>query len=334
MLKLRCMGLDMNWKKCFFIIMLCLNVTACLEPPQDILKIGSNGWIGYEPLYLARSLGYLPPNKVRIIDYPSTSEASRAFRNELIDGLMTSLDEAISLLPFVPDMRVILILDISDGGDGIISQPHIEDLSQLKGKKIGAENTILSRFLLQQALSKVGLSLHHVKLVPINWDQHEAAFVSKQVDAIISGEPILSSLIEKGGINLFDSHQIPNQIFDVLIVREQVLENRKKTLKMIGEAWFKSVNFIEQQQEAAIQYIAAKKRISSDIALEMIKGVRFLNLEANYYFLDTNVPILRQKAESLANWMAFHGYISKKIPYASMFYLPTNSILPEIISWL
>jgi len=322
----------MDLKKYFLISILYLNLTGCLEPPQDVLKIGSNLWIGYEPLYLARNLGYLSPKKVRIVDYQSTTESMLAFRNNLIDGLMISLNEAITLLPFIPDLRAILILDVSDGGDALITQSHITELNQLKGKTIGGENTILSQFLLQKILNKAGLSLHDVKFISLTWDKHETAFLSKQVDGVISADPILSYLVEKGGINLFNSRHISEQILDILVVREDVLQNRKADWKMVAEAWFKGLNFLEKQQpEMALKYIAERKNTTPELILNMIKGVRFPNLDQNYYFLGGGLPILQQRTEAMADWMAYYGYVPQQIPNNSISSLASIDALSELI---
>ena len=65
--------------------------------PEPALRIGTNVWIGSEPLYLARELGRLDPAAVQLVEYPSASEVLRAYRNEAIDGMVISLDELFSL---------------------------------------------------------------------------------------------------------------------------------------------------------------------------------------------------------------------------------------------
>jgi NitT/TauT family transport system substrate-binding protein len=323
----------MNLKTIFLVSLFCLNLTACLDPPQEVLKIGSNGWIGYEPLYLARSLGYFSPRKVRIIDYPATIQSVQAFRNNLIDGLMISLNEAVTLLPFVPDLRVILILDISNGGDALITQPNITKLEQLKGATIAAENTILSRFLLQKALNKVGLSFYDANLVFLNWDKHEDAFLSKTVDGIISGEPITSSLVEKGGINLFNSRYLPNQIIDVLVVRNSVLQSRKEDWKMLVNTWFKALQLITQEEKTVLPYIAARQDTTPEVALKMMSGVQFPNLEQNYHFLGGGIPILQRKTEQIVDWMITNNYIPYQIPNDSASLLASIEALSDLIPW-
>jgi|WetSurMetagenome_2_1015567.scaffolds.fasta_scaffold04099_5 NitT/TauT family transport system substrate-binding protein len=318
----------MNWKNYFLISLCCLNLSACLERPQEILKIGSHWSIGYEPLYLARSLGFLPPSQVRLIDYPSSHEASLSFRNNLIDGLMTTLDEAVGLLPFVPNMRVILVLNASEGADALIAQPYLTQLEHLKGMKIGIDNTTLSHFLLQNALASVGLSSHNISLVYLNFTEHNEAFVSQQIDAIVSSSSNLPFLEEKNGVNLFNSRHLPNQILSVLVVRDNILQNRKEIWKIVKEVWFKGLHFMTTQKENTILYVASRKQISQKLAIQLINNIKFFNEERNYYYLSGKIPRLQQQAEVFADWMTFNNYISQPIPHALITSLPTNEILP------
>ena len=63
---------------------------GCMRDAEAPLRIGTNVWIGSEPLYLARDLGRLHPKAVQLVEYPSASEVLRAFRNQAIDGMARS----------------------------------------------------------------------------------------------------------------------------------------------------------------------------------------------------------------------------------------------------
>ena len=52
---------------------LLLTATGCMRKPEAVLRIGTNVWIGSEPLYLARELGHLDPATVQLVEYPSAS---------------------------------------------------------------------------------------------------------------------------------------------------------------------------------------------------------------------------------------------------------------------
>ena len=70
---------------------LLLSLFGCMGQPDTALRIGTNVWIGSEPLYLARDLGRLDSDSVQLVEYPSASEVLRAFRNEAIDGMVISV---------------------------------------------------------------------------------------------------------------------------------------------------------------------------------------------------------------------------------------------------
>src|SRR5690349_15565502 len=81
----------------FVWIALLVAFAGCVRNPEPALRIGTNVWIGGEPLYLARELGELKPEAVQLVEYPSASEVLRAFRNSAIDGMVVSLDELLGL---------------------------------------------------------------------------------------------------------------------------------------------------------------------------------------------------------------------------------------------
>ena len=45
-----------------------LMLGACVRDPEPPLRIGTNVWIGSEPLYLARELGRLDPETVQLVE--------------------------------------------------------------------------------------------------------------------------------------------------------------------------------------------------------------------------------------------------------------------------
>ena len=81
-----------------------------MREPETALRIGTNVWIGSEPLYLARELGHLDPAVVQLVEYPSASEVLRAYRNQAIDGMVISLDELFGLAVDGLQPRIILVV--------------------------------------------------------------------------------------------------------------------------------------------------------------------------------------------------------------------------------
>src|SRR5262245_19736949 len=120
-----------------------LLLAGCARPPETALRIGTNVWVGGEPLYLARDLGRLDPATVQLVEYPSASEVMRAYRNEAIDGMVISLDELFGLAADGLQPRIILVIDISNGADVVVGRSGMRSMSDLKGKSVAVESSAL-----------------------------------------------------------------------------------------------------------------------------------------------------------------------------------------------
>src|SRR5204862_5483503 len=109
-------------------IALALALGGCMREPESSLRIGTNVWIGSEPLYLARELGRLDPSTVQLVEYPSASEVLRAFRNQAIDGMVISLDELFELAVDGLQPRIILVVDVSHGADVVVGRSGMRSM--------------------------------------------------------------------------------------------------------------------------------------------------------------------------------------------------------------
>jgi NitT/TauT family transport system substrate-binding protein len=177
---------------------LLLALGSCVRAPEPALRIGTNVWIGCEPLYLAREMGYLDPKAVQLVEYPSASEVLRAFRNQAIDGMVISLDELFGLGSEGLQPKVILVVDVSHGADAIVARPGTQSMKDLKGKRVAVESGALGAFVLSRALALNGMKASDVKVVPMESNEQPGAFEKRSLSIPIAGscfapEPSLCS---------------------------------------------------------------------------------------------------------------------------------------------
>lgn len=81
-----------------FALVLCLllAILAPLTHAGQVLRLGTNVWPGYEPLYLAAEHEAWPSRfNVRMVEYPSATEVLRAFRNRALEAAALTLDEVL-----------------------------------------------------------------------------------------------------------------------------------------------------------------------------------------------------------------------------------------------
>src|SRR5262245_16196788 len=185
-----------------------LLLAACVREPESALRIGTNVWIGGEPLYLARDLGYLSAKTVQLVEYPSASEVQRAFRNQTIDGMVISLDEVLGIAVDGLEPRIILVVDVSHGADAVVGRSGMRTMKDLKGKRIAVESGALGAFVLSRALALNGMGPGDVDVVHLESNEQPAAFAKGEVDGAVTFDPYRTQLLNTGARTVFDSTAI------------------------------------------------------------------------------------------------------------------------------
>ncbi|MDX8388038.1 MAG: ABC transporter substrate-binding protein, partial [Ghiorsea sp.] len=202
-----------------------LFLSGCFSEPPTPLKVGVNKWVGYEPLFLARSLGAYDEG-IKLVELPNSSESISMLHNKLIDAAALTLDEVLSIINRGTPMTIILPFDYSLGADALVANKSIQDLPALKGKRLGVEASAVGAIMALSALNQAGLEKSDVIIVNLGVDQHFSQYQLGNIDAVITFEPVKSQLLKLGGHTLFDSSQVPGLIVDVLAVRTEVLKSK------------------------------------------------------------------------------------------------------------
>ena len=294
-----------------FLGLLVLN--GCEPAPQSVLKVGTNLWPGYESLYLAQNLGLFDNKAIKLVEMPSATEVTHAFRNEALDVAALTLDESLVLLQYVPDLRVILVMDISKGADVLLATPAIQSLAELKGKRIGVENTAVGAILLDGALQAANLDITDIDFRSITVDDHESAYKNGLIDALVTFEPHKSNLMALGAIKLFDSSQIPGRIVDVLVTRQSVVDKHKESLKIIVAAHFHALEYLQQNPADATLRIAPHLAVQSNEVMQQFEGIILPELLENQRYLSIKSRALSKSIEKLKTLMSEKQLLFKSI---------------------
>lgn len=248
------------------------------------LRVATNLWPGYEPLYLAQFLGAYE-DRVEVIQLPSATEVMRAMSHGSVDSAALTLDEAITLMSRGVDIVVLLALDYSRGGDAILSfQPHT-DITALKGMSVGVERSALGAIVLSEALHQAGLGYHDISLVDMSPDEHEAALTNNRVDAVVTFEPVKSKLISHGASVLFDTRQAPDLVVDVLVVRRFVLESRPQQMQALVSGYLRARDYMKTHQSEAQGFFCKRLQLEPEQLQQALSGLYLPTLQDNIRWL-------------------------------------------------
>jgi NitT/TauT family transport system substrate-binding protein len=276
---------------------------ACNKSVDRPIQLGTVQWPGYEPLYLARSLGYLHESHVHLIEQTATTETIEAYRNEVIDIAALTLDEVLLLKQQGQEMEIILVMDISNGADVVIARPGIKTIADLKGKRIGVEANALGAYMFSRSLEHGRLKPADVQIVSLQYGEHESAFIQGKVDAVVTFEPVKTKLLNQGGKVVFDSSKIPNEIVDVLIVRPAYLQAHRDEVRLLVTAWFKALSYLNEHREDAARQIAGRLGIKPSEFLTSLEGLKIADLAFNERMLGGSTPELQANLQRLSRVM-------------------------------
>jgi NitT/TauT family transport system substrate-binding protein len=308
------------WKLCKTIaFMLCMQLLACTPAPEAPLVVASNDWIGYRPLYLAQHRNRLDKHTARLLQLTSASEVLRKFRNGVIHVAALTLDEALLLKQDGIDIKIIMMMDVSNGADAIVAHKKATDMNALRGKTIGVEKSAVGAYLLSRALEAANLSTRDIHIQPVEFGEHRNMFITGKVDAVVTFEPVRSHLLKQGAHVVFDSRQIPGEIVDVLVVSSEYLRQHADKLRSLMSAWFDTLHFMSTQRDQAVRYLAPLSNLSEESYLNAIQGIHFPGYRENLQFFTADKSDLYHTAEKLQAVMYSQQLLRKTVVPETLF---------------
>jgi len=298
--------------------LLALPLAGCMREPVSPLRIGTNVWIGSEPLYLARELGKLDPAAVQLVEYPSASEVLRAFRNQAIDGMVISLDELFGLAVDGFQPRIVLVVDVSHGADVVVGRRGMKTMKDLKGKSVAVESSALGAFVLSRALAVNGMQAGDVTVVHLESNEQPGAFEKGQVDAAVTFDPYRAQFLKAGGKTLFDSTQIPGEIVDLLAVRASVIEKQPSAVRALLTGWFGALDYMKSDPKDAARRMGIRQQTSGEQFLEALGGLHIPTRDENLKMLGGSSPGLAVTGRRLMTLMVDAKLLKSEVPIESV----------------
>ncbi len=264
------------------------------------VPIASHVWPGYEFMFLARKMGWLTADEATLVETGSATESLQALGDGKVIGAALTLDETLRGIQMGVPLSVVLLFDVSTGGDALMARPHIPDLAGLKGARIGVEATGLGALMLASILQKAGLSRREVHVVDVPVDAHLKVWNAGAVDAIVSYDPVLKRIQAAGGVRLFDSREIPNKIFDVLAVHREHAAGYRRQLTRLIRAHFLGLRAWQVNPVDTAYRLSQRLGVKAEEVGELYRGLDLPDLLFNRHMLTPPHPLLSNAATEIA----------------------------------
>lgn len=282
---------------------------AAVQP----LRIASSPWPGYEPLYLSHETGFLPDDKANIFELPSSDITLESFRNRSADMATLTLDEVMELLQGGVKLRILLVMDVSNGADAVMAAPAVKSLADLKGKRIAILNIPLGVYMLTRTLDAAQLTRADVQVIPSAESKHEEMYRQGKADAFITFDPFKTRLANLGAHAIFDSSRIPNEIFDLMVVHEDVFQRRRKEVCHVAQQWFRTLDYMKREPDASAASIGKRLGVTAAEYRAMVSGINTPALQENLQLIGGDAPDMMRPARLLNEVMLREGQLKHRI---------------------
>lgn len=296
------------WLLCSLTVM--IGCTPNSEENKIPLTIGTNLWPGYEIMYLAEHKGYYDATKVDVIQHASASEVMSALLSNQINAAGLTLDEALQVWDKGHPIEIILVTDVSDGGDMLLTKPDIREIYDLKGKVLGLEDSALGAYILERFLQFSGLKDGDFITKTLTIDQHADAFAAGEVDAVITFAPQAAKIQNMGANLLFSSKDIPNEIIDVIVISNGANKPSYENIQHLIDGYYQALSDFRNQQTGDLNFISQRLGISQEDTIAAYQQLK-----------------LPSQEESLA-LMSLGGVMINSLNYMS-FILEKSNIINE-----
>lgn len=219
---------------------------------------------------------------VQLNDY---IEAQNQYTAGAFDGVIAITLDALTI-PAAGgvDSTAALLLNASNGSDGLIMKGTDKAVADLKDQSINLVEYSGSHYLLARALDENGMSERDVTVVNTSDADIIAAFQTRQSQAVVTWKPQLSEILEQNPEStlLFDSSDIPNEITDILLVHTQTLADYPELGKALAGAWYEVIDMLDPEHpnhEQAIADMAAAVQTDRAGFMGQIETINFFSPE-------------------------------------------------------
>jgi NitT/TauT family transport system substrate-binding protein len=260
------------------------------QPGARKYRIGLGPWIGFGPLYLAQDKGFFKDAgcEVELIVLTGIAERNSALKSGRIDALAAPVDYFVLSAGNNLEATIVMAIDESVGGDGIVARKEITRFEDLRGKRLAFQRGLPSEFFVRALLLQHGVKLNEVRTVDMETDQAGAAFISGKVDAAAVWEPWLTKASEQGGGHVLAStKEFPNLIVDCLGFNQKRLAEDQAGAKAVVDAIFRAINYWKEHPEEADAVMAPHFQLDPQKYAAILTGARFCDVARNREFFGT-----------------------------------------------
>lgn len=300
---------------------------SCFAKNQGV-NIGFHAWPGYEPIFLAHSLGWLDDKLINLVQTQSISDSIQQLEQGKLDGVGLTLADVLRAREMGIPLSIILVCDMSTGAGQFLVRPEIKELAAIKGCRIAVEEGVLGALMLHHVLQVANLSLADVMPIELSVGQQVDAWRQGAIDAVLTHEPASLAIMKMGGVRLCKRSVPPELMVNVFAVRSDLLGfAHSAALHHMVNVHLQAIEYLNSNADDAMYRMAAHFQLPAEQVMATFKRLVLSDLEHNIQMLGTTKPCLLKSTTAIADIMREAGILHKPVELAGLLkadYLPVS----------
>lgn len=283
---------------------------------DDVLKVQIFTWGGVAPgLYFNEGAQWSEKSRFYqdyglkvdfelLDDFGATRQGWIAGEFDVLSNEISAMNtEMEQLAPHKP--RILMQYDWSRGGDAVVVGRGINNVNDLRGKKVAYAGFTPSVTFLIFMLEAANMTLADIDAVEVALPTDAAtAFKGGQVDAAVIWSPDIPPCLRavNGSQVLQSTKDASHIIADVFMVKDEYVRNNKDKLAKFYEGWMKGVAELENtpsNRTKAANICAEVFGLPAEDAQAMMSDVRFTTHGDNQNFFGLNTAYKGMTGEKL-----------------------------------
>lgn len=272
-----------QWRSLSILFVLTLGVSlivnACNQAPQQLapLRVGITTWAGFDIVLYAQEAGLFKQRglDVQLVRFENQQDSTRAVLRGTLDANFASVWDVMQSDSESDKPAVIMVTNISRGADGIVAQPAIKSVEELRGKRVGAKLGTVNHLILLEALKLHQIKPAEVKVEDISNEMAVDLMQKKRLDAAVIWQPLLGETAQsiKGNI-IYTTQEIDSLIIDTLASKKSIIRTKKAEFKQFIMAWFDLMSAVETKPNVVFQKVAQKLGQKSEAFAQDYAGLK------------------------------------------------------------
>jgi NitT/TauT family transport system substrate-binding protein len=254
------------------------------------IKLAFSTWNGYIGLVIGVKEGFFEKAGVDV-EYTVVEDPVQrfnAFKAGSLNAIATTVDTFSRTNANGVASVMVLGLDASVGGDGIVAKKDITSVEQLKGQTVAVSQGSTSQWLLAYVLDQHGLSLNDVKQTDLTSGDAGAAFVAGSVPVAVTWEPWLSKAEENpDGHVLASTKEYPDIITDEVAFSPDFVKENPDSITAFLKGYAMAVDFLKSNPDDAIADVTEYLGQSPEDVKATMETVPIWSIEDSKKFFGT-----------------------------------------------